>query len=124
MDAASSGASSRFGCIRGRHLIALEGMDRTEAEGMRGVGVFLKRSEFPPLGEGAWYEWQLLGLSVVTESGKSLGKIERVLYLPANDVYETEVALIPAIESVLVSVNLEKSEMVVKDISGLRKDEL
>ena len=109
---------------QGATLVAFEGMDRTGAEGLHGAGVYLRRSEFPPLGPDAWYEWQLLGLSVVTESGVDLGKIERVLYLPANDVYETEVALIPAIAGVVASVDLESARMVVKDVSGLRKDDL
>jgi 16S rRNA processing protein RimM len=94
---------------QGAVLALFEGADRTEAEGLRGVQVFLKKTEFPPLGPDAWYEWQLLGLTVRTESGKDLGKIKHVLYLPGNDVYETEIAMIPAIGDVVVG-GLLKSE--------------
>ena len=111
--------------VQQRAVIALfEGADRTEAESLLGVQVFLKKSEFPPLGPDAWYEWQLLGLAVRTESGKDLGKIQHVLYLPGNDVYETEVAMIPVIGNVVIGVDLSAGEVVVRDVPGLRKDEL
>ena len=84
----------------GAVLALLEGADRTEAESLRGVQLFLKKSEFPPLGPNAWYEWQLLGLAVRTESGRDLGKVQHVLYLPGNDVYETEVAMIANLDLV------------------------
>jgi 16S rRNA processing protein RimM len=104
-------------------LLTFEGIDRTAAEGLRGAEIWVKKSELPPLGPDAWYEWQLLGLKVVTESGKDLGEIEQVLYYPANDVYETGVALIPAIADVLIRVDVEAGQMLVRDVPGLRKDE-
>jgi 16S rRNA processing protein RimM len=109
---------------QGAVIALFEGADRTEAESLRGVQVFLKKSDFPPLGPDAWYEWQLLGLAVRTESGKNLGKIEHVLYLPGNDVYETELAMIPAIGSVVVGVSLDAGEVVVRDVTGLLKSEV
>ncbi len=108
----------------GGFLLALEGADRNEAETLHGTGLWVKKSELPALGPDAWYEWQLLGLRVLTESGRDFGQIEHVLYYPANDVYETEVALIPAVASVLVGVDLETRTMTVRDVLGLRKDEL
>ena len=105
-------------------VILFEAMDRTEAETLHGAQIWVKKSELPPLGPDAWYEWQLLGLRVITESGRELGKIEQVHYYPANDVYETELALIPAIADVLVRVDLEANELLVRDIPGLRKVEL
>jgi 16S rRNA processing protein RimM len=105
-------------------LLTFEGTDRTEVERLRGAEVWILKSELPPLGPDAWYEWQLLGLKVATESGQELGTIEQVHYYPANDVYETEIALIPAIADVLVRVDLDRGEMLVRDLPGLRKDEL
>ena len=111
---------------QGAALLTLEGVtDRTQAEQFPGAQIFISRSELPALGEDTYYEADLVGLSVVTESGKSLGIIIRVHFIPnANDVYETEVAMIPAIGDVVLRVDLATKQVLVRDIAGLRKDEL
>lgn len=107
---------------QGQPLLHFEGMDRTAAEAIRGTQLFLPKSELPALPEGAYYDWQLRGLAVVTESGKALGQIETILYNPAaNDVYETSLALIPAHAQFVLSVDLEAGRMVVSDDPGLLK---
>jgi 16S rRNA processing protein RimM len=109
---------------QGAAVLTLEGIgDRDASELLRDVLVFIRRSELPPLGDDAYYEGQLVGLRVVTESGRDLGAIEQVLFGPANDVYETADALIPAVGDVVVEVDLPGGRMVVRDIPGLRKDE-
>jgi 16S rRNA processing protein RimM len=103
-------------------LILFEGVDRSAAEALRGTRLFLPKSELPPLPEGAYYDWQLKGLAVVTESGRALGAIETIFYNPvANDVYETSLALIPAHPQFVLSVDLEAGRMVVSDDPGLLK---
>lgn len=105
-------------------LLSVEGVDSIEAaDPLRGAEVLIRRSELPPLEPDAYYEDDLVGLSVVTESGRDLGVIEKVLFYPANDVYETPVALIPAVESVVVSVDVAAGRVLVRDMVGLRKDE-
>jgi 16S rRNA processing protein RimM len=107
---------------QGQPLIHFEGMDRTAAEAIRGTPLLLPKSDLPPLPEGAYYDWQLKGLAVVTESGQALGQIETIFYNPvANDVYETSLALIPAHPQFVLSVDLEARRMVVSDDPGLLK---
>ncbi len=110
---------------QGAALLTIDGVpDRTAAEGFPGAQMFIHRSELPALGEDTYYEADLVGLAVVTEKGKNLGTIQRVHFIPnANDVYETEVAMIPAIGDVVVSVDLAAKQVLVRDIAGLRKDE-
>ena len=101
--------------------------DRAAAEVLRGVQIFIRRDQLPPLPPDAYYEGDLLGLQVVTEAGRDLGAIEHVLFGPANDVYETPLALIAAVDATLggpvISVDLAARRLVVKDMAGLRKDE-
>lgn len=105
-------------------LLSFEGIETMDdAETLRGVKVFILRSQLPPLEEDAYYADDLVGLQVVTESGRDLGQIEQVHFYPANDVYETPVALIPAVEDIVVEVDLEAGRVLVRDIPGLRKDE-
>lgn len=111
---------------QGAALLTVEGVtDRNDAETFPGAEIFIHRSELPALGEDTYYEADLVGMSVVTESGKSLGTIVRVHFIPnANDVYETETAMIPAIGDVVVQVDLATKQVLVRDIPGLRKDDL
>lgn len=107
-------------------LVTIAGVpDRDAAAELRGSVLLIRRDQLPTLDEGAFYEFDLLGMAVRTESGKDLGVIERVHYYPtANDVYETAVAMIPAVENeVVVSVDVAAKRLVVRDIPGLRKDE-
>jgi len=107
---------------QGQLLVQFAETDRTIAEGFRGAKLFLNKADFPPLPEGSYYEWQLKGLHVTTEAGDDLGTIKTVLFNPvANDVYETERALIPAHEQFVLSVDLATRQMVVCNDPGLLK---
>jgi 16S rRNA processing protein RimM len=109
---------------QGQALVTLEGVDdRNQSEGLRGVQVYIGREELPKPEPDTYYDWQLVGLRVETDAGKDLGRIEKVLFYPANDVYETEVALIPAVDEFVLQVDLEAGVLRVRDVPGLRKDE-
>lgn len=111
---------------RQQALLTLAGVpDRNAADVLRGVEIFIRRDQLPALPPDTYYENQLLGLHVVTDAGRDLGKIERVLFGPAsaNDVYETPVALIPAVGEFVLSVDLAAGRVTVRDVPGLRKDE-
>jgi 16S rRNA processing protein RimM len=111
----------------GAVVLTLDGVtDRNGSEALREAQVFTPRSSLPALEPDAYYEADLLGLRVVTESGRDLGTVERVLFSAnANDVYETDVAMIPAVaDEVVLRVDLAARTMTVRDIPGLRKDEL
>ena len=97
--------------------------DRDLAETLRGGLLLIPQSDLRPLEADAYYEGDLLGLQIVTESGLDLGVVTQVHFYPANDVYETPVAMIPAVESVVVQVDVPGGRIVVRDMAGLRKDE-
>jgi 16S rRNA processing protein RimM len=106
-------------------LLTLAGVpDADTAEALRDVQVFIRRDQLPALEPDAYYETDLLGLSVVTQGGEDLGRVERVHFYPrSNDVYETALAMIPVVEEVVVSIDLAARRVLVRDIPGLRKDE-
>lgn len=109
---------------RGAAVLSMEGIETRDAsESLRGVLLLIRKSQLPPLEEDAYYEGDLVGLQVVTESGRDLGAIEQVHFYPANDVYETSDAMIPAIADVVVKVDVAGGKMIVRDVPGLRKDE-
>jgi 16S rRNA processing protein RimM len=98
--------------------------DRTTAEALRGVLVQIAWEDAVPLEEDEYYEHQIVGLTVVEEDGTLLGRVTEIISTGANDVYvvvgpEGEL-LLPAIESVILEIDLEADQMVVHMLDGLR----
>nr|CAA9283651.1 16S rRNA processing protein RimM [uncultured Armatimonadetes bacterium] len=107
-------------------LLTIAGVaDMAAAETLRGAGVHIRRDQLPALPADTYYEADLVGLRVVTQSGSDLGAIERVHFYPqANDVYETPLAMIPGVaDEIVIAVDVPGGRMTVRDIPGLRKDE-
>ncbi|MGH7920696.1 MAG: ribosome maturation factor RimM [Candidatus Dormibacteraceae bacterium] len=101
-------------------VLKLSGLDdRTAAEGLRGTFVEVPDEDLRPLGDGAWYVDQLLGLEVRSASGRRLGSLQEVLERPANDVWvvrgEAGETLIPATREAVLSVDVPEREVVVAD---------
>ena len=111
--------------ISGRRIVLkLAGVDtREQAEALRGAHLVIPSSWAVPLGEDEYYHHQLLGLEVVTSAGESLGKITRIHQTGANDVYETPLALIPAVKEFIREIDLQRGRMVVEARSGLKKSD-
>lgn len=103
-----------------RALMKFRGVDdRDEAERLRGRLVQVDRHSIPAPPEGAYYDFQIVGLRVVTTAGKQLGQVVEIVRTGANDIYATEDALIPALDNVIVEIDLERGEMVIEEIEGL-----
>ena len=101
-------------------LLKFEGVnDRTDAERLHGAMVCITSAESPELPEGEYYEYQIIGLEVVTATGIDLGPITQIIRTGANDVYATKVCLIPAIPDVIKEIDLAAGRMVIEAIPGL-----
>ena len=64
--------------------------DRTAAEKLRGTALTVSRDALPALEEGEFYHSDLLGLTVVTESGDEVGIVCAVENFGATDIVEIE----------------------------------
>ena len=109
---------------KGRVTIKLVTVDSVEAaEKLRGRWLEIPSSKLRPLPQDQYYQFQLIGLEVWTTEGQHLGRIADILPTGSNDVYlvqgELGELLIPAIEDVVKSVELEKGRIVVELIAGL-----
>ena len=93
--------------------------DRTSAEELRGELLLVPASEAPELAEGSFWPHDLVGCEVVTEEGRTLGPVTEVLHNPANDLWVTERALVPAIRGLVVKVDTDARRIVVRDLPGL-----
>lgn len=79
----------------------------------RGQQLAIGADELPPLPEGEFYAFQLRGLRVEEEGGRSLGVVRDVLPGAANDNLELDDgALVPMIEDAVASIDLERGRIV------------
>ena len=109
---------------KGQAIIKLHGVDGVEeAQRLRRQTIEIHHSQLRPLPEGEYYHFQLIGLEVWTTQGELLGNITEILTTEANDNYVVHSTkgeiLIPAIEDVIKSIDLDKGRMVIEAIRGL-----
>lgn len=111
---------------RDRLLVSFDGVaDREAAEALRGSLLLIPASDAPESPEEGFWVHRIVGLEVVTEEGRSLGRVREVLHNPANDVWVTERGvLVPAIEAVVVRVDPGGGRVVVRDMEGLEGEPL
>jgi 16S rRNA processing protein RimM len=98
--------------------------DREAAETLLQAEIYMKKADLPILEKDAYYWFELVGLSVVDADGAYLGRIESVISTGSNDVYvvKNEAAselLVPALVSVVRSVDLDHGSMTVELPPGL-----
>jgi 16S rRNA processing protein RimM len=105
-------------------LISFKGItNRDQAKTLIGAELFIPQSELPDLDEDTYYWHNLIGIEVYTMTGEFLGRIESIIETGSNDVYvvksnEKEV-LIPALESVVLDIDLAQKRMQVDLPEGL-----
>jgi|YNPNPStandDraft_1061719.scaffolds.fasta_scaffold11611_7 16S rRNA processing protein RimM len=105
---------------KGFFLVKLNGCDTiSDAERFRDAHLVIPREDRTPLPEDTYYVDDIIGLRVVTEDGRDLGRIRQVYTGPANDVYDTGRVLIPALKSVVVKVDLAQKVMVIRPLPGM-----
>ena len=109
----------------GYGLLKLAGIDdRNAADLLRQLFVMVALEDAVPLEEGEFYLYQLIGLTVETQEGVSLGVIREVLETGANDVYivdspERGEILIPVTDETILKTDIEAGLVVVNLPEGL-----
>ena len=105
------------------NLVKLSGIDTMEAaQAMRGKKIELYRED---IDDEVIFAAELIGVEVFCE-GEKIGKIVDVLDYPGNSVYVVKGKyeyMIPAVSAFILSTDMEKNEMQVKLIEGMRSDE-
>ncbi len=109
-------------------LVSFRGLDTPEAVGqLRNTWVYVTAADRPPLPEGKVYQHQILGLRVVTDDGRDLGKLTEIIATGANNVYvataeDGKEVLLPAIPDVVLGIDLAVGEVRVHLLEGLISD--
>ena len=112
-----------------RLLVRFEGIaDRTQAEALQTSLLVVPVSASPELPEGSWWDHQIEGCALRTDTGRSLGTVREVIHTSANDVWAAAddagvETLIPVLKDVVVNVDVDGRRIVVREIPGLTTPE-
>lgn len=106
-------------------ILKFKGIDDiNDVEAFKGADLYVDREDGVELSEGEYYIADIIGITVVTDTGETLGKVKDVLETGANDVYIVERdgekdLLLPAIKECILSVDIEENIMTVHVMDGL-----
>jgi 16S rRNA processing protein RimM len=108
----------------GRLLVRFVGIvDRSDAEGLRGLELRIPADDRGDPGEGAWWDDDLIGLAAVTPDGASLGTVTDVVHaaqvlIAVTDTGGREI-LVPFVRALVPTVDVPGGRLVVDPPPGL-----
>jgi 16S rRNA processing protein RimM len=110
--------------VGARLLLQLEGcVSREIARSLSGFDLCVPRAELPPPLEGQFYWFDLDGLTVYTEEGECLGRVEEFFPTGSNEVLIVrkggQETLLPFIKDVVLTVDEARRILHVRAIPGL-----
>lgn len=106
-------------------FVKFEGYDDiNDVEQYKRCPLMVTRENAVPLSEDEYYVADLIGLTIVDESGITIGELENVIATGANDVYEVKTpdgghVLLPAIKECILDVDTEEKIILVHMLKGL-----
>jgi len=106
-------------------ILKLKGVDdRTQAENLKGKAVLIGTDDLKKLPEDTYYIRDMIGLVVIDEQDRQIGRLNNVIKNIAQDLYEIEMEngkkiLIPAVEEFVLKIDIQNGLIKVKLIEGL-----
>jgi len=108
-------------------IIKLREIDSVdEARALAGQMVYAPVNEFRELPEGEYYSFQIEGLKAYDLDGNCYGEVVDIIKTGSNDVYVVsdgqKELLLPMIDWVIKTIDLEKGTLVFDNVEGLIED--
>lgn len=105
-------------------IITFHGISNCEeASILRNAMIEVDASILPALRNNEYYYHQIIGLSVVTADGKTIGRVTEIMETLSNEVYVVQGMgkeyLIPAVKSIIADIDLKACIMTITPIDGL-----
>lgn len=109
---------------RASYILGFEAFSSPEeAAEFRGGLIKIPLEQVPRLPEGQFYEFQLIGMTVVDESGRRLGTVGEILETGSNPVFvvrhEGREVLIPGTRHIVASVDVDGRMLTIRRVEGL-----
>jgi 16S rRNA processing protein RimM len=115
--------------VKGALIVQIAGIaDRTAAEKLRGIELYIPRGALPEAAEGEFYHADLVGLVAELADGRPFGRVRAVENFGAGDLLaidrpgRAQVSL-PFTDRAVPVVDLEKGRIVVDPPAGLLQGE-
>ena len=116
---------------RGAVLARIAGVaDRTAAEALRGLRLYIERSALPVAGDGEWYEADLVGLAAVGRDGRDWGKVVAFhdfgagLTMEVSGGASSDSVMLPFTDEVVPEIDIEGGKVVIDPPAGLLADKV
>ncbi|HET9846077.1 MAG TPA: ribosome maturation factor RimM [Nitrospira sp.] len=106
------------------YIIEFEGIGTPEeAQVLRGAMLQVPRDETSASRDEPLYECDLIGMTVVDETGHELGRLDTIWALPGHQVLVVKQAdrevLIPAVKEFVTGVDVAQGRMTVRTLEGM-----
>ena len=107
-------------------LLKFKGIDsRDHAETLRDSALLVAKEILPPLQEGEFYYYQVIGLPVRTTADEMVGTITQVFSTGGHDVWVVHNGkkeyLIPVVEDIVQTIDIEHRQVIIAPPEGLLK---
>ena len=130
-EAGTRSFSLRVVRVTAKGVIArLDGIgDRTAAEALKGIDLYVSRDRLPPPSEGEFYHEDLIGLAAVDPGGQLIGTVVAVTNYGAGDLLEirlhglSRTALVPFQDAFVPSVDIAAGRLTVVLASAADDDD-
>ena len=105
--------------FKNQAILKFKGIDNiNDIEKYKGKDLLVTRENAVPLEDGEYFICDLIGCTVVTEEGESIGELTEVMQTAANDVYvvtkpDGEELLIPVTDECVKEVSPEEKKITV-----------
>ena len=105
-------------------IVKLDGVDSIDhAETLRDMTVAVEETVLPPLEDGEFYYYQVIGLTVRTTTGMNIGEIAQVFFSGGHDIWVVRQGekeyLIPVIEDIVRSIDIPAKQAIIEPLAGL-----
>ena len=109
---------------KGLFLLKLLNIDSIEkADFYRGANIYISEKRLKRDNEDEYFWYELKGIKVYLNTGKLIGRIKEIINTGSNDIFvvksDTSEILIPALQEIVESVDLENRQMIISDTKGL-----
>ena len=96
------------------YIVKLKNIDDINLiEQYKGQDITINESDKPKPKEGKYYKEDLIGMDVITDDGKNLGKLDDIFNTGANDIYQVGEILLPAIDDVIKQIDKKNNKIIV-----------
>jgi len=105
-------------------LVRLQGVNSLDqARALRDIVVSVEEDLLPPLQDGEYYYYQVIGLKVCTTASEQIGTIAQVFFSGGHDVWVVRQGkkeyLIPVTDEIVRSIDIPGGQAIIEPIEGL-----